>query len=137
MIPKIYIDTDIIFDLLLLRMPFYSYSFIVFQLADEGKLELYVSSLSFTNLYYVLRKKYKKEQTIKALKSLSNIVHILSVDKKIINDSLESGFYDFEDAVQYYSAKSSGIEIIITRNKKDYKTEDITVMTADEFLATL
>jgi predicted nucleic acid-binding protein len=62
---------------------------------------------------------------------------LLSVDKKIINDSLESGFYDFEDAVQYYTAKSSGIEIIITRNKKDYITEDITVMSADEFLATL
>jgi hypothetical protein len=43
MIPKLYIDTDIIFDLLLQRMPFYSYSFIVFQLAEEGKLELYVS----------------------------------------------------------------------------------------------
>jgi hypothetical protein len=55
-------------------MPFYSYSLIIFQLAEEGKLELYVSSLSFTNLCYVLRKKYKKEQTIKALKSLSNIV---------------------------------------------------------------
>lgn len=134
MMENVFVDTDIILDLLATRQPFYPYSAQLFSLADKGKVKLYVSSLSFANLNYLLAKQYSATQSRKKLQAFKTLVTVLSVSHKIVELALSSDFKDFEDAMQYYTAIENRIPKIITRNLKDYKSASISVMTAEQFL---
>ena len=131
---NVFIDTDIILDLFSKRMLFYVHAALLFNLIDAGKLRGYVSSLIFSNLFYILRKEKSRKQAISILNKLKILVTVLPVDGKIIQLALSSGFNDFEDAIQYYTAKQHKIDFIITRNIKDYKLSDIQAITAAEFI---
>jgi hypothetical protein len=56
---------------------------------------------------------------------------------KVINLSLASDFKDFEDAVQCYSAVSAKVDCLITRNKRNYVTDILPILTPEEFLAAI
>jgi predicted nucleic acid-binding protein len=131
---KLFIDTDIILDLLTAREPFYEYAATLFSLADNGKVSLHFSSLSFSNLNYMLSKQYSAAQARKLLSKFKTIVKVLAVDEKITELALSSDFKDFEDALQYYTAIANNIKMLVTRNLKDYKHADIPVMTAEQYL---
>ena len=131
---KIFVDSDVILDLLAKREPFYPYAAQLFSLVDKGKIKAHVSAIIITNLHYVLRKMTNKEQAIKSLQKLKLLLKILPVDEKIIDLALASDFKDFEDSIQYYVAKENEIDFLLTRNKKDYKTADITILTPEEYL---
>ena len=131
---KIFVDSDVILDLLAKRDPFYPYAAELFSLVDKGKIRAHVSAIIITNLHYVLRKMTDKEQAIKSLQKLKLLVKILPVDEKIIDLALASDFKDFEDSIQYFVAKENKIDFLLTRNKKDYKAADITILTPQEFL---
>jgi predicted nucleic acid-binding protein len=131
---KVFIDTDIALDLLSERLPHYAHAAQLFTLADKGKLLIHVSSLSFSNLNCLLSRHYSQKDARRILNKFKIIVNVLSVDDKIIDLSLNSEFKDFEDAIQYYTAIENNISTLITRNLKDYKHANITVMTAEDFL---
>ena len=131
---KIFIDTDIILDLILKRENFESAA-TLFSLVEENKIDGYVSSLIFSNLFYILRKNIGIEKTRHLLLKLKKLLNILNVDEKIIIQALESNYKDFEDAIQYYCVINNRIKIIITRNIEDFKNKkDITALRADEYL---
>jgi predicted nucleic acid-binding protein len=85
----------------------------------------------------LLRKNSSNSAALKSLRKLKTLINILSVDERIIEQSLNSEFTDFEDAIQYFAAVNNGISIIITRNKADYKKSKIPVVTAEEFLKSI
>ncbi len=74
---------------------------------------------------------------LKSLRKLKTFVNILPIDDKVIEQSLNSDFNDFEDAIQYFTAVNNGLTLLLTRNKRDYKKSKISVLTAEEFLKTL
>lgn len=129
---RVFVDTDIILDLLLAREPFFSAATRLFLLLQDGEIEGYVSPLSFSNLFYVLRKATSGTEAITALRKLKLLTRVLSVDEQTIDLALASSFADFEDAIQYYAALPNEIDAIITRNKSDYKTAKIPVLNAEE-----
>ena len=131
---KVLIDTDIILDLFARREPFYQPAARLFTLIDIGTVKGYVSSLIFSNLYYILSREKTKSEAKNTLLKLKVLTNILAVDEKIIELALASNLKDFEDSIQYYVAIKNKIDIIITRNIKDYKGADIQAMTDDEFL---
>ena len=131
---KIFVDTDVVLDLLAKREPFYKYAARLFTSADEQKLKIYVSSLCFGNLNYILSKQKSVSEARKILSRFKVLVNVLSVDDKIIELALNSDFVDFEDAIQYYCAIENGINIVVTRNLKDFKHATIPVLTAEEFV---
>ena len=131
-------DTDIILDVITGRLPHAVDSASLFTLIDQGEIKASASSLSFSNLYYVLRKYATHSRVVSRLKELSEILCILDVDESIIKLALQSGFKDFEDAIQYYAALSDpDISVIVTRNIKDFKVAELSVMTPETFLKTL
>jgi len=133
----LFIDTDVIIDFLIDRKPFSREAAIIFTLIEQKKLKGFTSSLTFSNLYYVLRKIESHNRVIPKLDSLSKMVGILKVEELTIKNALTSGFSDFEDSVQYFSAANSKkIDLIITRNIKDFKKSEIPVMTPGDFLKT-
>jgi predicted nucleic acid-binding protein len=131
---KVFVDTDIILDLLSNREPFYTHSAYLFSEADKGKTKIYVSSLSFSNLNYILSKQYSADQARKKLLKFKTLVTVLAVTDKVVELALSSDFKDFEDGLQYFTAIENNIKTLLTRNLKDYKTADISVMTAEQFL---
>lgn len=132
---KIFIDTDIILDLIQKREPFYNDAVKLFSLVEEKQITGYVSSLIFANLYYMLRKADSKTFAVQTLVRLKALVRVLAIDEKIIELALSSGFKDFEDAIQYYAALGAKLKYLITRNKADYRESGIIVCTAREYLA--
>lgn len=130
----VFVDTDISLDLLSTRQPFYQAAAKLFTLADRKEIKLCVSSLSFSNLHYVLRSENTAAETRRILSNYRILVNILTVNEKIIDLALQSLFKDFEDAIQYYTAVQNNVPLILTRNLKDYKQSAIPVMTADDYL---
>ena len=134
---NVFIDTDVIVDFLTDRKPFSLESAKIFSLIDQKKIKGCVSSLSFSNLYYVLRKFGTHKKVISSLQDLSELVDILKVDSDIVKSALTSDFKDFEDSIQYFAAQEhKNVDCIITRNIKDYKDSSLPVMTPETFLVT-
>lgn len=131
---SLYLDTNIILDLIEERKPFYKYAQSIFSRKDKNLIRLYTSSLNFANLHFIISKKTNKENATNALLKLKTLIDILPLDEKIIQLSLASGFNDFEDAIQYYTAIEHNIPVLITRDIKDYKKANISVMTSEQYL---
>jgi predicted nucleic acid-binding protein len=131
---KVFVDTDIILDLLSFREPFYIHAANLFSKADLNEIEIFVSSLTFANLNYILSKQYSADQARKKLIKFKTLLSILLVNEKTLDLALSSDFKDFEDGIQYYPAIEKGLKILLTRNLKDFKTAEISVMTAEQYL---
>jgi len=131
---KVFLDTDIVLDLLLERQPFYASASKVFAMADKKLITLFVSSLTFANANYILCNQIGEKAAKSVLRDLKVIVKILSVDEKIVDLALNSEFRNFEDAIQHFTATENGIKALLSRNIRDYKRAQLRVITADEFI---
>lgn len=134
----LFLDANIFLDVFSTRMPFYPHAAKVLTLIERQQLKGYTSSLNFSNLFYIIRKQCSREVALAYLLQLASFTTILAVDEAIINSALHSSFTDFEDAIQYYTAKQHGIQFLLTHNTKDYipvDTRIIQVVTAEEYLA--
>jgi predicted nucleic acid-binding protein len=134
MTEKVFVDTDIIYDLLGKRDPFYFPAAQLFTLADEGKIQIFISALSLANLHYLISKQRSGEEAKEILRKFKVLVRVAPLNDKIIDLALNSDFPDFEDAIQYYSALQNEIEVLLTRNLKDFRKAQITVLTARDFI---
>lgn len=132
----IFLDTNIVIDVLSERKPFSVSSSKILSLAAENKAIFYLSTISYQIINYVLKKGEPRKSIIALLLELESMTVALDVTRAMVKKALNSDFGDFEDAIQYYCAISnSKIDTIITRNVKDYRLSSLSVMTPDEFLA--
>lgn len=131
---RIFIDTNIMLDLLGERIPFYAAAAQIATLADQKKLVLVVSPLSFATVNYLLSKFESATVVIEKLRKFKIISEVCRFDESIVEKGLNSSFNDFEDALQYFSAVDSGCDVIVTRNGKDFKSSILPIMTANEFI---
>ena len=131
---NIFVDTNIIIDLLAKRDLFYKDAQALFTLSDKKEIQLCISSLSFANAYYSIVKHHKDIDAKKYLAKFKVLVKVLPLEDKAIELALASDFNDFEDGLQYFIAMDNESDIIITRNKKDFKNAKIPLMTAGEYI---
>lgn len=135
---KIFLDTDVVLDHLADRQPFSEYAHRLFALAEQDEITLYVSALSFSNLYYILRKLKGGDGALSLLRKLKGLVKVTPVGEAEVKNALGDNFKDFEDALQCFSANAeSEMKAIITRNKFDFPRSMIRVESPEEFLAKL
>jgi predicted nucleic acid-binding protein len=135
---KVFIDSDIIVDVISDRHPFTEHSAAVLNLCFKNQLKAYTTPIIIANMYFVLSKIVDKTILKQNIKELLGFIDIIEVSKNSILRALNSDFSDFEDAVQNYSAvEHSEVEIIITRNVKDYKHSTLSVYDPETFLNTL
>ncbi len=132
---RILIDTDVILDFFFDKKPYSDYSTIILDLCEREQVEGFVTPVIIGNTYYILRRTAKHEKVIEKLKQLLTITQVLQMDRHVIEQALNSEFKDFEDALQNFSAVNFGkIELIITRNIKDYKKSEIGILTPENFV---
>jgi predicted nucleic acid-binding protein len=131
---KLFVDSDIILDLLAERLLFYEDAARIFTWAYEKRIELYTTAVVLANVFYILRKINGNDKTREQIKDLRLLVKILPIDENIVDMALRSKFDDFEDGMQYYAAKEQNLFGIITRNVKDYKVKEMLIQTSKEFV---
>ncbi len=134
MMENVFVDTNVIIDLLAKREPFYKDAQGLFTLSDKKEIQLCISSLSFANAYYSIVKHHKDVDAKKYLSKFKVLVTVFPLEDKAIELALTSDFRDFEDGLQYFIAMDNDADVIITRNKKDFNSSKIPVMTAGEYL---
>jgi predicted nucleic acid-binding protein len=129
----IFLDTNVIIDFLADRRPFSLTAAEIFNPSLSGNVKIYISAVSYNNIYYILRQSLSHNETLKLLVALAEMTEIVDVTKTVINKSLKSEFKDFEDAIQYNCALSiSKLDFIVTRDSKDFKKSTLPVMNPQE-----
>jgi predicted nucleic acid-binding protein len=131
---KAFVDSDILLDLLLNREPFFIYSSTLFTDEVKTMIELNTSALILANVHYIIAKNINKNAAITSLKYIMKLINVFPFEASHIDSSIATGLADFEDGIQYHIAKGNNCNVIISRNIKHYKTFDIPVLTAGEFL---
>ena len=135
---KIFLDTNVLVDLIANRKPFSKFAVKLFSEAEKGKIRLYISSHSIATTYYLLKKYISDGELREVLSNLLDFVNVVAVDQDSVKKGLKSKYRDFEDAIQIFSAGSvENIECIVTRNGKDYKGSEIPVLTPEEMVMKL
>lgn len=131
-------DTNVVIDFLSNRQPFSLDAARLFNMSVEGKIKIYISAVSYNNIYYILRQSLTNVATIKLLEGLADMTEITDVTGNVIQQSLKTDFKDYEDAIQYYSALTiPNINFIVTRNTKDFKKSRLPILTPTEALVLL
>jgi predicted nucleic acid-binding protein len=132
---RVLIDSDVILDSFFDRKPFAEYSSNILSMCETGKIIGFLTPLIYSNVYYLLRQTANHEKVIEKLRQLLKITEVLQMDRKVIENALNSGFKDFEDGLQNYSAVNNGnIDLILTRNLKDYKNSELGIFTPETYL---
>ncbi len=132
---KVFLDCDVVMDHLADRQPFSEWAHRLFALAETKDLTLCVSSLSFSNLYYILRRLKGHADALALLASMARLVRVSAVGESEIQSALSSQFNDFEDGIQHFAAKTEGgVRAIMTRNLTGYTASEIPVMSPEQYL---
>lgn len=126
---SLFIDTDVILDLLTERAPHFDAALDLFLRIQAKQVSAFTSPVVMANLFYILNRHFDRTTALQSLLKLKSLITVLNCGDRVIDQALLSDFRDFEDAIQYYTALEGNIDILITRNIKDYKTAGIQIYT--------
>jgi predicted nucleic acid-binding protein len=116
------------------REPFYEAAAQIWSLAERGEIRAVVSAISFNNVYYVVRRAEGRAKAEKAMRLIRDVFESVPPDGQIVNQAIDSGMDDFEDAVQFHSATRAKAVYLVTRNPGHFPQSDLPVLTPEEFL---
>lgn len=131
----ILVDTNVLLDVLARREPFYAAAAAVWSLAERGEVRAVVSAISFNNVYYIVRRAEGRAQAQKAMRLIRDVFDSVPPDSQIINQAIDAGMDEFEDAVQFHSAIRAKATYLVTRNSGDFPKSALSILTPEEFLA--
>lgn len=134
---NLFIDSDILLDAVLIRIPHYDSAIELLSLVDMDGFTLYSSAHSLLNVYYITRKIAGKVAATKSVSLLQEKLNVADTNSNALRSGLSSDFADVEDAVQYAIALENNCRIIITRNLRDYGKSSLPVMTAEQYLKSI
>ena len=128
-----FLDTNVLIDVLTQRDAFWLEAAKLLEAAKQNQARLYVASLSFSHIYYVLRKTNTPAERRDKLAKLARLVQVVAVDGLVITQALAGGLSDFEDAIQYFAAISvPAITHIVTRDPKGFAGSSIAIVSPVE-----
>ncbi len=129
---KILLDTNIVLDVLMDRMPFADSAVELFSKVENGAIIGYLCGTTIATVYYLAAEAVGAARARKELGKLLTLFEIAPVNRQVLESALAAGFADFEDAVIHEAARHAGADAIITRDRKDYKKSRIAVYTSEE-----
>jgi predicted nucleic acid-binding protein len=134
-VDKILLDTDVILDFFFDRKPYGDDTAKILRWCELKEISGFVTPVIVSNAYYLLKKNSTQAKVVEKLKELLTIIDVVTMDREIIMNALHSDFNDFEDALQHFSAvKNRKIDLIITRNVRDYKHSTLPVFTPETYI---
>jgi len=134
---KVLFDTNVLLDVFLERKSFFGSSAQVVGLVEQGKIDGWIGATTVTTIFYLLSKALTRKQAEENIKKLLKIFHVSSITRVVLEEALDSQFKDYEDGVLYQSAIHANLDVIITRNQKDFTKSSLPVYNPTEFLDVL
>lgn len=131
---KVFLDTNVMLDFLLKREDVFEDAHTIMALGYHKHCELFMSSLSFANIAYIARKELKGEALYDCFSSIRELLTISPVSEVEVDQAILLRADDFEDALQYCSAKTIEADCMVTRNIKDFPFSQIEILTPPEFV---
>jgi predicted nucleic acid-binding protein len=131
---QVLFDSDVLLDILMERQPFVVASAKALAWATIPGNEGMVAGHAVTNMFYILRRKVGRDEAIRLISAILQILTVASVTAAVIDAALKSAMLDFEDAVTSIAAEASGAEVIVTRNGSDFLRSRVPTLSPDEFL---
>jgi len=132
---KVFLDTNVILDVLANREPFVSDSSAVLSLIESRRVEGFVAAHTITTLFYLLRKEVGGAKARSVLMDLFRVLEIVAVDQDRISQALAMDWDDFEDAIQASCATSVEVDYLLTRDQKGFRSSQVPVLSPGEFVA--
>ena len=129
------IDANIILDVLLNRPDYVKDSAMIWKLCETEQMKGYVSTLTFANLVYIMRKQLDPEKIEDVFHKLNLIFEFADFSVLDLTHAADLNWNDFEDAVQSVTAKRIHADYIITRNVRDFSKSRVMAFTPPELLA--
>lgn len=129
---KILLDTNIVLDLLMDRMPYSDAAVELFSKVEDGTVTGYLCGTTITTVYYLASKALGAARAQEEIKKLLTLFEVAPVNRLVLESALVVDFNDFEDAVIHEAACHAGADAIVTRNQKDYRKSRISVYTSSE-----
>lgn len=129
------IDANIILDVLLNRPVFVKDSSMIWKLCETKQMKGYISTLTYANIMYIMRKQLTPEQIQEIFCKLKLIFEFADLSPAVLERTVNMKWKDFEDAIQSATAESVHADYIITRNIKDFKQSKVMALMPSELLA--
>jgi predicted nucleic acid-binding protein len=133
---RVFLDTNVVLDVFTERAPHYRAAVTLWTLAEQGRVEGFVSAISYTTVYYIVRKMRDAVTARRALVLLRGTVTPVACDARLLHQAIDADLPDFEDAVQYFSAIRAGAQCLLTRDAGHFPSTGLPILSPDEFLAT-
>ncbi|MCP9770631.1 PIN domain-containing protein [Lacihabitans sp. LS3-19] len=118
MATKIFLDTNIVLDLLDNQRQCHSEAVLLFDLIDNGEVLAYISESVVTTTDYILQKLLSKSFRVEFFKEISKKIQILSCNNLILDRAIILELEDLEDAILYQMAIENKIDYFISNDKK-------------------
>jgi predicted nucleic acid-binding protein len=135
---KVLVDTNIVLDFLLQREPFFQEAKLLFQAIASGQVVGYITATTITDIFYIAQKQTKNiEQARQAVSLVLTGMEVCPVNRVVLELAFDSGFTDFEDAVQIQCAVDQGLDAILTRDKKGFLESSVPVLSVTTLLQQL
>ena len=131
----VFIDVNVVLDVLAEREPFVADSQPVLQLVEARVVEGVLAAHSVTTLHYLLSKHLSKARARRTLEDLLHILRVEAVDEDRVRYALALNWADFEDAVQAACAEKAEADYLVTRDKKGFKRSVVRSVTPAELVA--
>lgn len=130
-------DTNVVLDLLLDREPFSTDAAHLFTQVENGRLHGYLCATTLTTIHYLVTKGLGATHATAHVKALLSLFEVAPVTRVVLESAVTAGFRDYEDAVVYEAARDVGVEVIVTRNLRDFSEAELTVLAPPTLLKML
>lgn len=134
---RVLFDTNVIVDVLVVRQPFFENSSKLVGFAETNAVHGYVCATTITTISYLVTRAIDRKTAYSSIQKLLALFNVANVNRPVLEGALQSNFTDFEDAVLYQSALTAGVDAIVTRNPKDFRSATLPVYEPADLLAVL
>jgi len=135
---RVLVDTNIALDFLLQREQFFQDAELLFDAINSDQVIGYVTATTLTDIFYIARRHTRRiEQARQAITEILSVMEICPVSRVVLESALGLSLVDFEDAVQVACAVAQGLDAIVTRDRQDFSSSPVTVLSVQELLQRL
>ena len=134
---KVLFDTNVVLDVLLEREPFVDAAVELLARVENGDLVGYLGATTITTIHYLSTKARDRRAALAYVRSLLTLFEVAPISRAVLEEALDAGFDDFEDAVLYASARHVGVDAIVTRDATGFKASNIPVFSPHELIHAL
>ena len=134
---RLLLDSDVILDALLQRDSFQDAATRLLNRISRGEVDAFIAAHSVLNVVYVAGRDLGRQEALRRMQKLLERARVAGISDRIVREAMHSPISDFEDAVAHAAAVRAGVELIVTRNIRDFRRGTLPVLTPDEFLVGL